>query len=334
MTAAEYLGALLSGQNLSVVSGAIAVKVLALIRGAPLYRPDLVIALGSVARRSTSSLSLANWDFAEQIAVNAADMGRWDIYDRIVEEIGKMFPGSCRLQVLQGLAAEARCEWNNALHIYMNIVEKDATRADARKRQIAVLRSQKKVPEAIALLKHYLESFSTDQEAWAELCAMCLGCGRFSHALFAANEVLIAQPNSYTSHILVADVLMTIGGDENLLAARRHYAASIARKRKGNARALYGLWLAALELKSGDEGNPASGHPRIGDAEVEVIDSMEGIPGNDRSVLWATAALRAMYSVLNTAVQPSPHICVAVARTLGTLPSDVGVTRRRGRSTC
>jgi ER membrane protein complex subunit 2 len=324
MTAAESLGALLAGSNVPQVTGAIAVKVLALIRRAPLYRPDIVLALGSVARRSTSALSLANWDFAEQIAVSAADVGRWDVYDKMVEEIRKRFPGSYRLQVIQGLAAEAKYEWHNALQIYMGIVEKDATQADARKRQIAVLKSQKKVPEAIALTMHYLESFSTDQDAWAELCAMCLGCGRFSHALFAANEVLIAQPNNYTSHLLVADVFMTIGGDENFLAARRHYAASIARKRRGNVRALYGLWLAAVELKSCDAGNPMLALSRIGDAEVATIDSNEEILYNDRFVLWATAALRATYSDLNTVNQPARQICVAVAKMLGTSTSDVG----------
>jgi tetratricopeptide (TPR) repeat protein len=315
MSAVQHQTTALANYGMSKLPDKIAATILAVIRAAPLYRPDVVLLVGSAARRATSLLAPAHWDFAEQVALSAADVGQWDLYDEIVNEIDARFPESRRLQVIRGIAAEAKCEWQNAMSIYRSVAEPDSTQPHVYKRQVAVLKSEKKLPEAIAYLNYYLESFAGDREAWAELCDLCLRCGRFSHALFAANEVLITQPNNHASHLLVADVYMTIGEADALLAARRHYAASFARKSGGNLRALYGLWVSAVSIRgengsSGEQGAVAhdGAGSALGLAEAE----------NDRTIAWAAAAIQFTYSaVLRSSKGRSRFDSVVVARMLG-----------------
>lgn len=59
-----------------------------------------------------------------------------------------------------------------------------------------------KTPESIAALNTLLEFNATDSEAWAELADMYLEEGLYSQAIYASEEVLVLQPNSWTvSHV-------------------------------------------------------------------------------------------------------------------------------------
>lgn len=247
-SAAAELEELLRGADVAA-NGRAASEALAIVRRAPLHRPDLVLALGDVARCAHGSDSVPHWDIAEQHARAAAACGQSGVLERLAGLISARFPRSWRAEMLAGDAAEARGAWTAALRVYMRIVEEDPLRAAAYKRQIAMLKAQRRVPEAIALLNYFLRHFSTDVDGWAELTALCLAEGRMEHALFAANEVLIHSPSRFAAHVLVADVHMTMGGYQNWLSARRHYSASLSARRKGNMRALYGMWLAASALQ-------------------------------------------------------------------------------------
>ena len=65
------------------------------------------------------------------------------------------------------------------------------------KRQIALLRSLKQLPEAVAALNKFLEASPTDAEAWSELADIYLSQGLFQQSIFALEEVLLIAPNAW-----------------------------------------------------------------------------------------------------------------------------------------
>lgn len=227
-------------------------EVLRLLRESQLHRPDLVLKFAPKALTTLSSRRTAYWDTQEQLARAAAELGAWDVLRVACGAITARFaPGrSSRSALTHGLRREARGNWDSAMRTYIEILADDPTCVRAYARQVAVLKATRKLPEAIAQLNHYLSYYSTDAAAWSELCALCLVATRTAHALYAANELVLCDPNNHAAHTLVADVLMTSGTPMDMLQARKHYAASLSARRRGNLRALYGLWYAATALEN------------------------------------------------------------------------------------
>lgn len=317
-TAAAELEALLRDAG-AKPSGHVASAALAIVRRAPLHRPDLALALGEAAQRSHGADTVAYWDIVEQRLRAAAACGQPALLSRLSDLIRARFPRSWRADLLLAECAEARGAWGAALRVYMRLVEEEPLRLAAYKRQVAVLKAQRRVPEAIALLNYVLRHFSTDIDCWAELAALCLAEGRMEHALFAANEVLIHSPSKFAAHVLIADVQMTMGGYQNFLSARRHYSASVNARRKGNMRGLYGMWLAASALNRVDswkergydeadessvEGRGVENGDGGGDEGSQSCDDDGGNKPasekrkreNDRVLAWATAAINSTYN--------------------------------------
>lgn len=225
-------------------------EALSLLRASNLYRPDLVLWLGDAATSQLRPRSIEYWDVQEQICNAAASLGEWEILKTFSKRIYDRFPKSLRLRLLFGRRREALSLWPDALKTYAEIIADDPMCQLAYKRQIAVLKSQQKMSEAIAMLNYYLSNFGTDAEAWTELAVLCLEQTRISHALYAANELVLIDPNNHSSQTLVADIYMTAGEKEDVLLARKHYAASLSlRKKNKNLRALYGVWLASSALE-------------------------------------------------------------------------------------
>jgi hypothetical protein len=318
MTALSKLEELLKGGKASH-DGSIATQALAIVRRAPLYRPDLAMALAEPARAANGIDYVTYWDVTEQLAVTAADRGDWLAFDRVMDQVRARFPKSWRTDMLFGYLSEVRGAWGIALKTYMDVVEDNPLKSGAYKRQIAVLKAQRKVPEAIALLNYFLQHFSCDLDAWAELAALCLAEGRMEHALFAANEVLMHSGGGHAAHALVADIHMTIGGFQQFLSARRHYSASLSARRKGNMRALYGLWLAATSLQLENAwAKPAFSDALDGDGtgadKTGSAGGGDGQPGskpavtpaemkeeNQRAVAWAVSAIQSVYQSVDAA---------------------------------
>jgi tetratricopeptide (TPR) repeat protein len=69
------------------------------------------------------------------------------------------------------------------------------------KRRIALLRSLKKITEAITALIQFLDSSPTDAEAWAELADLYLTQGMYQQAIFALEEVLLVTPYAWNVSI-------------------------------------------------------------------------------------------------------------------------------------
>jgi ER membrane protein complex subunit 2 len=74
------------------------------------------------------------------------------------------------------------------------------------KRRVALLRSMKKIPEAISALIKFLDASPTDAEAWAELADLYVCQGMFQQGTFALEEVLLIAPNAWNVCILPNDI--------------------------------------------------------------------------------------------------------------------------------
>lgn len=101
------------------------------------------------------------------------------------------------------------------------------------KRRIALLKSLKKIPEAITTLIKFLDSSPTDAEAWAELSDLYLSQGMYQQAIFALEEVLLITPFAWNIHARLGEVLYmsSSSGDasseRNLVESLRRFCRSI-----------------------------------------------------------------------------------------------------------
>lgn len=69
-----------------------------------------------------------------------------------------------RVRRIYGLYREAVGEWDEAITIYEEILKEAPEQTFARKRMIAIRRTQGKLPEAMDLATKYLKTFETDKE--------------------------------------------------------------------------------------------------------------------------------------------------------------------------
>jgi tetratricopeptide (TPR) repeat protein len=107
---------------------------------------------------------------------------------------------------------------------------------------------KKKIPETIRLLNEYLTTFQADAAAWQELGNLYLSVGSYNQAAFCYEEILLGNPTDHFLHSQLAEIYYTIGGEHNLLKARKHFSESIELQRQKNIRALYGLAMTCHSL--------------------------------------------------------------------------------------
>ncbi|GMF13574.1 unnamed protein product [Phytophthora lilii] len=105
---------------------------------------------------------------------------------------------------------EQRGEFAKALALYDELLETNPANALVLKRKIAVLKAQKKTADVVTALNEFLRNFGTD------LAACWL-------------------------YFIAVQIYSTIGGLDNLLTARKHYAHSIELNKKQNLRAYFAL---------------------------------------------------------------------------------------------
>jgi len=195
---------------------------------------------GDVLKDRASSLGDERWMVEEQVLVAALDCGRPEVAEECLEALRAQFPGSLRVARLQAMAMEAQGHTDEALTIYSRILREDETNSAARKRKVALLRSQRRYGEAVKELTDYLNKFMSDAEAWQELCDLYLKTGELSRAAFCMEELLLHQPHSALHYTRYAEIRYTQGGADNLEAAKAYFAHA-CRLSPGCVRALYGL---------------------------------------------------------------------------------------------
>ncbi|XP_064597638.1 ER membrane protein complex subunit 2-like [Liolophura sinensis] len=189
------------------------------------------------------------WVVYEQVCIASLDCRRFDLADACIEALTAKFPHSLRVRRLHGLFLEAQESYSEAQQVYASIREEDPANMFAKKREVAILRAEHKMPEAIKKLNEYLEEFVADFDAWLELCDMYTQEQDYEKAAFCVEELIMSSPNNHLYQQRYADIRYTQGGTENLEIARAYYSQSI-KLNPNNMRALYGLLLSASTLAS------------------------------------------------------------------------------------
>ena len=103
----------------------------------------------------------------------AMDMNRADIVHQcLLKLIEKFGASSLRIRRLQAMRLEMVERWDEAIEVLDSILEEDVANSSARKRKIAIYKSQGETDRAVRELVKYLGVFMSDQEAWMELCEL------------------------------------------------------------------------------------------------------------------------------------------------------------------
>ena len=98
------------------------------------------------------------------------------------------------------------------------------------KRKVAMLKEGGDTLGALGLLRSYLATNQMDWQAWEESAELYLQLQLYQQAAFCLEEVLLHQPTSMGTHLVLADTLCTLGGAANLAAARQHYSGGVLRR--------------------------------------------------------------------------------------------------------
>ncbi|KAL0927579.1 hypothetical protein M5K25_001763 [Dendrobium thyrsiflorum] len=116
------------------------------------------------------------------------------------------------------------------------------------KRKVAIAKAQGNLAAAVEYLNNYLETFMADHDAWRELAELYISIQMYKQAAFCYEELILSQPTIPLYHLAYADVLYTMGGLENLQAAKKYYASTINLTGGKNTRALYGICLSSVAI--------------------------------------------------------------------------------------
>ncbi|KAL3659644.1 hypothetical protein V7S43_015319 [Phytophthora oleae] len=218
------------------------VELLHYVRKEKLREPRAVTSIGKLlVTKHSWGLGDELWSVYEQTFVAALDLHDDELAETCLKALQTKFPGSSRVARLEGMQLEQRGEFAKALALYDELLEANPANALVLKRKIAVLKAQKKTADVITALNEFLRSFGTDQAAWTELGETYLSMAAYRYAAFCYEELVLLNPMDAISHSRLADIYSTIGGLDNLLTARKHYAHSLELNKEQNLRAYFAL---------------------------------------------------------------------------------------------
>nr|CAB3242356.1 ER membrane protein complex subunit 2-like [Phallusia mammillata] len=213
-------------------------------RGMSVRDSEQVVELGErLVRDYSSKLQDELWLVCEQVFIASLDTGRFDLANLCLDKLKEKFPKSSRVMKLDAMGMEAEGRFDDALNVYDELEKLDQTDAAIRKRKIAVFKSQGYTSLAIKHLTIYLQSFMADQEAWMELADLYVKEMDYKKAAFCVEELILSNAFNHLYHQRYAEIMYTIGGQENLETARRYFAQAVKLSSNTNIRALYGLML-------------------------------------------------------------------------------------------
>ncbi|PPQ95542.1 hypothetical protein CVT26_008567 [Gymnopilus dilepis] len=159
----------------------------------------------------TNKLGDEGWAFLEQLALAAIDVGRLDVADRCLKQLGQKFPGSPRVDVLTGIRMEATESPSTVLNYYDELLRASPSNAAIWKRRISVLRRVGKIDKAVEELNEYLDTFYTDLEGWLELADVHSSCNQYQFALQALSHALLLSPQNPFTFLQFAETAYTAG---------------------------------------------------------------------------------------------------------------------------
>ncbi|KAI1404605.1 TPR-like protein [Hypoxylon fuscum] len=182
-----------------------------------------------------------------------------------------------RIMALKGLLKEADADDDATLDVilkeYDQILQENPTNIPILKRRVALLRSTGRISEAVPALISLLDISPTDAEAWAELADLYFSQGLYSQTIFALEEVLVLQPNSWNVHARLGEVLFVAAKSSDnpsqLAEALKRFSRSIELC-DDYLRGYYGLKLTAKQLLSNP---PKASSNRTGSEGFAVPDT-------------------------------------------------------------
>ncbi|KAL2652129.1 hypothetical protein R1flu_020257 [Riccia fluitans] len=227
------------------------VKYIDLVRKLKVRRSEKVAVHGLALLNNPSSASKLGdevWNVYEQVAIAAMDTNNLEAAKECIGALMRKFPDSNRVGRLEGMWMEANGYWQQAEKVYATLLE--ATPADPflLKRKVAMAKAQGNYSGAVDSLNKYLETFMADHDAWRELAELYTSLLMYKQAAFCYEELILGQPTNALYHLGYAELLYTMGGLENLRAAKKYYAATIELSGGRNIRALYGVVLSGTAI--------------------------------------------------------------------------------------
>ena len=217
-------------------------------RDEPLRNSEEVTELGEcLILEHGNKLGDELWTIYEQVFLASIDCRKMDLATMCLRELKTQFPKSIRVEKLNAMRLEAFEKYEEAEQIYDKILEAEPANAVVRKRLVAILKAQNKVGEAIKELNEYLKKFMSDQEAWTELAELYISQQDHKKAKFCMEELILMNPHNHLFHQRYAEILYTLGGNENMEKARKYFAQAL-KLDNDNMRALFGFFLASAHL--------------------------------------------------------------------------------------
>lgn len=222
------------------------------VRTAGVRQSELVCQCGrTLLDQSTKFLPKDElYDVLEQVAIASMDCGDGDLARRCVDDLEKAFPKSIRVSRLRGMLLEMQGKFELAEEKYSILLERDPQNYRVMKRMCGLAKSRGNVSVAISACIAYLKVNAVDKEAWEELADLYLSQGMCKQAAYCMEEILLLDPFVGASHRKYADILYTLGGDENLATALKYYSSAIKFSNGKDLRALYGVCLCYANLAS------------------------------------------------------------------------------------
>lgn len=229
--------------------------VLKYIREKRIRRSDLVVEFGSALLQSGARLGNEVWDVREQLFLAYLDTHALNEAAAELAVLEKQFTRkSTRVVRMQAQLHEARGSYDGAAREYAAVRELRPNDMLTAKREVAMLRAQGKLKEALLRLNAFVDTFQIDNNAWHELAELNILMGRHREASFCYEELITSAPATPVFHTKYAELLYTMGGSENVELARHHFAQSLTLQKDGNHRALLGLLLCAAAIKAAAAG--------------------------------------------------------------------------------
>jgi tetratricopeptide (TPR) repeat protein len=240
----------------------------------------LVCAAHVLARGGVSEAERAA--FTELAVLAALDCGQDQQADELLGKLSKQFGRtSVRVRRLQGMALEAKGNYEGAVAVYKQVLLEHPTEQFCGRRMCAHYRGIGQYKQAIECLKSkevyvdskeqksftYTQIYPMDEAAARELISLHWLVNNVSECVKFADEVILFDGGNFLHFNRLAELCAVAGQAERSATA---YAHSLRlNESKNNLRAMYGLWHVASQLvaaKRKTSGSAADGSQVAADA--------------------------------------------------------------------
>jgi len=244
-------------------------------------RPDVLIKRGLPALKKSGHEGVDLWSLLEALFLAAVDVGDKSLASMCLERLTKEFPESVRVGILKGRKLEMEGQLAAAMTLYESLLEKQMQNVDVMRRMVCVHKQSGNTKLAVERLHALLAVYQADTAAWNELSEIHLAHGNYALAAHCYEELVMLKPTSSLYHNRLADAYYSIGDEDHVRLARKHYTLSLEQQSyQINLHAVYGLqasarWLSEISNTSqvtntkknnnGNEGNDSGSSKNVND---------------------------------------------------------------------